>query len=92
VAHCAIIDPAMEEVMANSLVPQRLKCVADIREVALMHPLPINEISPAGAALAALVRRHLFKLLEAVQVVVTINGRALDFERRGLLKFCHGLS
>jgi hypothetical protein len=88
-AHCAIIDRTVEEVVPDQLVLKRLKSVRRICLVTAMQPLPVDEISAASATLSALVRRHLLELLEAMKIVVAVGRRARDVERRWLLKLNH---
>jgi hypothetical protein len=79
----------MEEVMADHLVLERFKCMRRVASVAAMQPLPVNEVGAASAAFPALIRRHLFQLLEAVEIVVAVGRRALDVEGRRLLELGH---
>jgi hypothetical protein len=89
VAHCAFINRTVEEVVAYQLVPKRFKGMCGIALVTAVQTLPVDEISPARSAFAALVRRHLLQLLEAVQIVVAVSRRAFDVERRRFLEFRH---
>jgi hypothetical protein len=63
VAHRAIVDRTVEEMVPDQLVLQRLESVRGISLVTAVQPLPVDEIRAASAALAALVGRHLLKSL-----------------------------
>jgi hypothetical protein len=87
--HRVVIDWTMEVVMADHLVPERFKGMRCVASVAAMQPLPIDEVNAASAAFAALIRRHLFELLEAVEIVLAVCRRALDVEGLRLLELGH---
>jgi hypothetical protein len=92
VVYGAFVDHHVPELVPNPFAFERLECMLNVVQVALMYPGPINELDATIATTSSLLLLdHFLGMLETVEPFVALGVAALDLQRLyfGVIFECH---